>query len=164
MQSLGLTPVAAALGSGDLRFQVAVRAPGFQHLTVAGGRGPVQTQIDAHGGLGGHRDLDLNHHRQVEPPVSYGVLAEAAVPPLLDAEEALGFEHPQGLATESQRPAFSTQARGLEGNPAERLSTPATDPPAQLGLPELPPPSRKLGVDLLDGIGADVLEVLRSTG
>ena len=35
--------------------------------------------------------------------------------------KAFGFEDPQGLATESQRPAFSTQARGLERNPAQRL-------------------------------------------
>ena len=71
---------------------------------------------------------------------------------------------PSSLTTATESHLLLTFVpRHTERDPAQRPPAPPAHPPAQLRLPELATSPRELGIDLLDRVGADVLEALRGS-
>jgi hypothetical protein len=73
----------------------------FKLVAVAGRGNGLQAQVDAYRLTWRDRLLNAHLHRDAQIPVSEGILGKASLPPL-HAFQSLGFEGPEGLATEAQ--------------------------------------------------------------
>jgi hypothetical protein len=90
----------AALRLGDLRFQSAVEPTALQTLAIAGDGNVLQTQVDADRLLGGNIRLGGVFDWQTEPPITYGILGEAALLPF-HALESVRLEYTECFPAES---------------------------------------------------------------
>ncbi len=116
MEAFGLTLMPASLRLGDLRFQAAIESAGFQPLARAADGHRFQAQIDADRFLRRLARLTLPFYGKAQPPISEGILGEAALTPF-HTDQPFGFEHPEGLATKPQRTAFAFETGRLKRQP-----------------------------------------------
>src|ERR1700722_2576044 len=128
MQTLGLTPMTPSLRLGDLPFQPTVETSALQTFAIAGDCDVLQSQVDADGLLGSDGRLSRVFDRQTQPPVSYGILREAALPPF-NSLQTVRFEDPERLSAEAQRLTSTLQTRGLQRYPPQRTSRTSADAP-----------------------------------
>src|SRR5271170_712187 len=158
MQALGLAPMAPALGVGNLLLDGAVELSRLELGAIACRRGSLEAQINAHHCLGRG---SLSHgvlHRHAQPPVPDRILGKAAALPVNPVEPLL-LEDPKGRAREADALAFELQLHGLERYPPEGAPSTPTDPPPELGFSGLVTLGRKLGIDPLDRVRADVIKL-----
>src|SRR5207253_6715088 len=118
MQALRLTLVAAALGLGNARLDVAIEATALAASPIARDRHLLQPQVNAHRLFRCDGGLALHLHSQAEPPVPHRILGKAALAPFHPLQP-LGLEEPKAFAAETYRPASAPQARRLERHPPE---------------------------------------------
>src|SRR3984957_3770023 len=158
VQSLGLAPMTAALGLGDLRLEAAVKPTRLELLPIAGRGRRLEPQIDADRRFRGHRSLDGHFDWNAQPPVADRVLGEATGLPY-HALEALCLEHAERLARKTQTAAFALDLCRFARHPTERTARPAAHPPAQFRLLELSPAPGELRIHPLNRVRADVIEL-----
>src|SRR6266404_907691 len=159
VQSLRLALMAAPLRLGDLRLNIAVKAPRFKLIPVAGRHCVFEPQIEPHLVVPSDRRRHQPLDGKTQPPVPDRILREAAGFPSRSVEQ-LPLEHPNRLAGKAQGLALALQLQRFEGDPAERSPRPATDPPTQLDLLELPPTQGEFRVHALNRVSTDMLKTL----
>src|SRR5882672_2993438 len=106
VQSLRLALVTAPLRLGDLRFNIAVKAPRFKLIPVAGRHCVFEPQIEPHLVVPSDRRRHQPLDGKTQPPVPDRILREAAGFPSRSVEQ-LPLARPDRLACTAEALALS---------------------------------------------------------